>query len=104
MSENIPLPNSIRDEMERIYAQIPPDDIPWNIETAPRPLVELVEGGQVKPGKTIDLGCGAGHYAVYLASQGFDVTGGGRIVSWLPGPQDWRTIPIPGAGPAVRSS
>lgn len=75
MSENIPLPNSIRDEMERIYAQVPPDDIPWNIETAPRPLVELVESGQVKPGKTIDLGCGAGHYAIYLASKGFDVTG-----------------------------
>jgi 2-polyprenyl-3-methyl-5-hydroxy-6-metoxy-1,4-benzoquinol methylase len=29
----------------------------------------------VKPCATIDLGCGLGNYAVYLASIGFDVTG-----------------------------
>ncbi len=29
----------------------------------------------MKPCKTIDLGCGAGNYAIYLASMGFDVTG-----------------------------
>ena len=75
MSENIPLPSSIHDEMERIYAEIPPDDIPWNIEAAPKQLVDLVESGQVKPCKTIDLGCGAGNHAIYLASKGFDVTG-----------------------------
>ena len=35
----------------------------------------MVEGGRVIPCKTIDLGCGAGNYAIYLASMGFDVTG-----------------------------
>ncbi len=30
---------------------------------------------RVKPCKTIDLGCGAGNYAIYLAGRGFDVTG-----------------------------
>jgi cyclopropane fatty-acyl-phospholipid synthase-like methyltransferase len=35
----------------------------------------LVEGGSISPCKTIDLGCGAGNYAIYLASRGFDVTG-----------------------------
>lgn len=62
-------------EMDRIYRNIPLEEIPWNIETPPDALVELVESGKVEPCKTIDLGCGAGNYAIYLASKGFDVTG-----------------------------
>ena len=75
MSENLPGPGSVRDEMERIYTEIPPADIPWNIESPRQELVSLVETGHVRPCKAIDLGCGAGNYAIYLASQGFDVTG-----------------------------
>jgi SAM-dependent methyltransferase len=65
----------IQVEMDRIYKNIPLEEIPWNIETPPDALVELVDSGKVKPCKTIDLGCGAGNYAIYLASKGFDVTG-----------------------------
>jgi SAM-dependent methyltransferase len=65
----------IRDQMEKIYSETPPAEIPWNIESPPKALVELVESGKVQPCKTIDLGCGAGNDAVYLASVGFDVTG-----------------------------
>ena len=65
----------IRDEMDRIYNSMPLEKIPWNIETPPDALVELVDGGEVKPCRTIDLGCGAGNYAIYLVSKGFDVTG-----------------------------
>ena len=65
----------IRDQMEKIYNETPPADIPWNIESPPKALVELVEAGQVQPCKAIDMGCGAGNYAIYLASVGFDVTG-----------------------------
>lgn len=61
--------------MEEIYRNIPPEKIPWNIETPPSTLVELIKSGKVKPCKTIDLGCGTGNYAHYLASIGFDVTG-----------------------------
>jgi SAM-dependent methyltransferase len=66
---------SIRDQMEQIYRQMQPADIPWNNETPPKTLVELIEAGQVQPCKAIDLGCGAGNYAIYLAGLGFDVTG-----------------------------
>ena len=52
-----------------------PEEIPWNIEEPPKALVELVESENLKPCKTIDLGCGAGNYAIYLISKGFDVTG-----------------------------
>lgn len=75
MSDHESKPDSIRDEMERIYTEIPPTDIPWNIESPPRELIGLVEAGHIRPCKAIDLGCGAGNYAIYLASQGFDVTG-----------------------------
>jgi 2-polyprenyl-3-methyl-5-hydroxy-6-metoxy-1,4-benzoquinol methylase len=38
-------------------------------------LVNLIESEKVKPCRAIDLDCGAGNYAIYLASIGFDVTG-----------------------------
>ena len=50
-------------------------EIPWNMETPPALLVELVDSGKVRPCSAIDLGCGAGNYAVYLTSRGFEVTG-----------------------------
>lgn len=62
-------------DVDRIYQTIPLDNIPWNSETPPDALVRIVQDGKVRPGKTIDLGCGAGNYAIYLASLGFDVTG-----------------------------
>jgi SAM-dependent methyltransferase len=61
--------------MERIYRKTPLNGVPWNIETPPDMLAQLVESGKVKPCKTIDLGCGTGNYSIYLASVGFDVTG-----------------------------
>ena len=62
-------------DIDEIYRRIPLDKIPWNIDTPPDALVELVRSGKVKPCRTIDLGCGAGNYAIYLAGLGFDVTG-----------------------------
>jgi cyclopropane fatty-acyl-phospholipid synthase-like methyltransferase len=47
---------------------------PWDV--GPRePLVGLVERGQIQPGRAIDLGCGGGSNAIFLAQNGFDVTG-----------------------------
>ncbi len=34
-----------------------------------------MQSGKIRPCKTIDLGCGAGNYAIYLAGQGFEVIG-----------------------------
>ena len=64
-----------RELLEEIYRRFHPEKIPWNREEPPPQLVELVESRKVKPCKAIDLGCGTGNYAVYLASLGFDVTG-----------------------------
>jgi SAM-dependent methyltransferase len=62
-------------DMDRIYRTIPLDNLPWNNETPPEALVALVRDGKIRPCTTIDLGCGAGTYAIYLAGLGFDVTG-----------------------------
>jgi SAM-dependent methyltransferase len=61
--------------METIYEKLSLDRIPWNIEEPPALLVELVESGGIGPCEAVDLGCGAGNYAGWLASKGFRVTG-----------------------------
>ena len=66
---------NLREQMEQIYRDMPLDSIPWNISDPPTILVETVEAGKIKPCKAVDLGCGAGNYAVWLAQNGFDVTG-----------------------------
>lgn len=61
--------------MDIIYRTRDQEDIPWNITDPPEVLMKLVENGTIHPCKTIDFGCGTGNYALYLAEQGFDVTG-----------------------------
>ncbi len=61
--------------MDNIYKKFPLDKIPWNSETPPQVLVDFLKSGVVKPCKALDIGCGAGNYAIYLAELGFDVTG-----------------------------
>jgi SAM-dependent methyltransferase len=61
--------------MDNIYRNMAPEDLPWNFETPPDALVQLVEHGEIKPCRAIDLGCGTGNYSAYLASIGFDVIG-----------------------------
>ena len=55
------------DNIDRIYQTLPLGSIPWNSETPPDTLVGLVQNGIVQPCKTIDLGCGAGNYAISLS-------------------------------------
>lgn len=62
-------------DMESIYRELALKDIPWNKDEPPDALVHLVETRTVAPCRTIEFGCGAGNYAVYLASRGFEVTG-----------------------------
>jgi len=65
----------IRKTMDRIYEEMPLEEIPWNRTEPPAILTEAVSRGKIKPCRAVDLGCGAGNYSVWFAMQGFDMTG-----------------------------
>ncbi|MBB1246985.1 class I SAM-dependent methyltransferase [Streptomyces durbertensis] len=48
-------------------------DVPFFVDKPDENLVSYVERGLVRPGRALDLGCGAGRNALHLASLGFDV-------------------------------
>ena len=49
---------------------------PWDQDHVPAELAALVRGSSaLTPGKAIDIGCGTGTQAVYLARRGWQVTG-----------------------------
>ena len=47
---------------------------PWD-EKPRKAFAGLVESGRLKPGRLLELGCGAARNAIYLATHGFEVTG-----------------------------
>jgi SAM-dependent methyltransferase len=49
---------------------------PWDTGVTPPELLEMVEGpSALAPGRALDLGCGTGTNAVYLARHGWTATG-----------------------------
>lgn len=49
--------------------------LPWDTDEPDPNLVAAVERFKITPGRALDIGCGTGTHAVWLASQGFDVLG-----------------------------
>ena len=48
---------------------------PWDTNVTPPEVVALIEQEQFPSGRALDLGCGTGTNALYLAQHGFDVIG-----------------------------
>jgi 2-polyprenyl-3-methyl-5-hydroxy-6-metoxy-1,4-benzoquinol methylase len=59
----------------RLYRRAPSiESLPWHREDPP-PLLERAVEQRTTRGRALDVGCGEGVYATYLAQQGFDVVG-----------------------------
>ncbi len=50
-------------------------DLPWDTGRPDVHLVGLVDDGGVTPGRALEVGCGTGTNALWLATRGFDVLG-----------------------------
>jgi SAM-dependent methyltransferase len=50
------------------------EDLPWHQAEPPKLLADAVES-RPAGGRALDVGCGAGTFAIYLAKHGFQVTG-----------------------------
>ena len=48
---------------------------PWDREQIPQPVTELADELAASPGRALDVGCGTGRDAVYLAGRGWTVAG-----------------------------
>ncbi len=50
-------------------------EIPWDLGRADANLAGTIEKWPVKPCRALDIGCGTGDNSIWLAREGFDVTG-----------------------------
>lgn len=67
--------NLQRTIFSRLYRQAPTvESLPWHREQPPA-LLERAVAQRSTQGRALDIGCGEGVYAVYLAEHGFSVVG-----------------------------
>lgn len=65
----------IKEQMDKIYSDVPLDQIPWNAPIPPKILQQAIETNVPEHGNIIDLGCGTGNYAIWFAKKGYEITG-----------------------------
>jgi len=51
------------------------EPLPWDTGVPDPMLVEMIESGAIAPCRTLEVGCGTGTNAIYLAQHGFEVVG-----------------------------
>jgi 2-polyprenyl-3-methyl-5-hydroxy-6-metoxy-1,4-benzoquinol methylase len=63
-----------RDYWEKMY-EMPLEELPWEIKEAPQELKTYIDANKTDDGTALDAGCGTGNFSVYLAKNGYSVTG-----------------------------
>lgn len=61
------------DWWDEVYSG-PREEIPWDIGVPSEQLVTLIEKREIKPCPALDICCGTGTEAIYLAKNGFEVS------------------------------
>jgi SAM-dependent methyltransferase len=61
----------INRDWEKVYEA---EATPWDVGQPENALVEFTDSGLVKPCRVLEIGCGNGNDAIFLAKKGFDVT------------------------------
>lgn len=64
-----------RQRWEGIYQGSPLEELPWEEGQPAAELMALIESGVVEQGAVLDICCGSGNNAIYLAKQGFTCHG-----------------------------
>jgi SAM-dependent methyltransferase len=62
-------------DLRWVYNRLYLGRAPWEMDGPRSELIEMVESGWLQPCRAIDLGCGTGDNAIFLARHGFDVVG-----------------------------
>jgi 2-polyprenyl-3-methyl-5-hydroxy-6-metoxy-1,4-benzoquinol methylase len=70
---------------------------PFFVDHPDENLAQWIDDGLIAPGRAIDLGCGHGRNAVYLAQRGFSV----QAVDYSESAVAWATERVAAAGVAV---
>jgi SAM-dependent methyltransferase len=51
------------------------EPLPWDTGRPDSMLVDMIASRAIAPGRTLEVGCGTGTNAIYLAQHGFEVVG-----------------------------
>lgn len=66
--------NTTSREWEELYQNVPVTQLPWESGQPSSTLVRAIQQGKIR-GRVLDVGCGAGTQAVWMAEQGLEVIG-----------------------------